>query len=141
MNVVRFPGAVRAKTPPPAPEPASLADQLEAAELALIQARVRQLNAETRQLNGEHVARAVRRLAFWLFVAWLVYALSGPAGAEPSRNFYDGQGRFAGSSLTRGNSTTFYDAGGRFSGSALERGKTRTFYDRQGRYSGSSINR
>jgi hypothetical protein len=47
---------------------------------------------------------------------------------------------FAGSSVTRGNSSSFYDGQGRFSGSAIRHGNSTSFYDRNGHYTGSSIN-
>jgi YD repeat-containing protein len=47
---------------------------------------------------------------------------------------------FAGSSVTRGNSSSFYDGAGRFSGSSVRHGNQTLYYDRQGRFSGSAIN-
>jgi hypothetical protein len=47
---------------------------------------------------------------------------------------------FAGSSVSRGKSTSFYDGQGRFSGSAIKHGNSTSFYDGRGRYTGSSIN-
>ena len=69
-----------------------------------------------------------------LITAALV-ALAMPAAAQ-TRSFYDGNGSFAGSSVTRGNSSSFYDGQGRFSGSAVRHGNSRSFYDGQGRYTG-----
>lgn len=141
-NIVSFPG----RTVPTAPEltPNSpLADQLEAAELALIQAQTAQLKAMTREVNAAWFAAAVRRLLFWLFVAWLIHALASPASAEPwsSRSYYDNGGRFAGSSLMRGNQTTFYDGQGRFAGSEIRHGKQRAVYGPRGNFVGSIVTR
>jgi hypothetical protein len=57
-----------------------------------------------------------------------------------TRSFYDNRGSFAGSSVTRGNSTSFSDGQGRFSGSAIRHGNSTSFYDKSGHYAGSSIN-
>ena len=57
-----------------------------------------------------------------------------------TRSFYDNRGSFAGSSVTRGNSTSFSDGQGRFSGSAIRHGNSTSFYDKSGHYTGSSIN-
>lgn len=57
-----------------------------------------------------------------------------------TRSFYDNRGSFAGSSVTRGNSTSFSDGRGRFSGSAIWHGNSMSFYDRSGRYTGSVTN-
>jgi hypothetical protein len=46
------------------------------------------------------------------------------------------RGSFAGSSVTRGNSTSFYDGQGR-SGTAIKHGNSTSFYDGRGRYTGS----
>jgi hypothetical protein len=56
-----------------------------------------------------------------------------------ARSFYGSNGSFAGSSVTRGNSTSFYDSQGRFSGSSIQHGNSKSFYDGRGRYTGSSI--
>jgi hypothetical protein len=50
------------------------------------------------------------------------------------------RGSFAGSSVTRGNSSSHYDGQGRFSGSSIRHGKSTSFYDRSGHYAGSVIN-
>jgi len=66
---------------------------------------------------------------------------TNPASAE-QRSFYDASGRFAGSSSTRGNSTSVYDRSGRFDGSIIRNNNgTRSFYNRSGRFSGSSTGR
>ena len=90
-----------------------------------------------------------RRVAFTLacITALLAIALAmwfiSTVRAEPlaSRSFYDGQGRFAGSSVTRGKSTSFYGPNGRFAGSALQLGRSTNFYDSQGRNAGSALDR
>jgi hypothetical protein len=76
-----------------------------------------------------------------LLIAVLVLC-AGAASAEPSRSFYDARGSFAGSSVTRGNSTSVYDRRGRFDGSAIRNSNgTRSFYDGRGRFTGSSTGR
>ena len=80
-----------------------------------------------------------RRGAFTLacITALLAIALAmwfiSAAGAEPatSRSFYDRNGSFAGSSVTRGNLTSFTDRNGRFDGSAIRNSDgTTTFCDK-----------
>jgi hypothetical protein len=61
------------------------------------------------------------------------------AAQSLSRSYYS-RGSFAGSSVTRGNSSSFYDGQGRFSGSAIKHGNSTSFYDGRGRFTGSSIN-
>jgi hypothetical protein len=59
--------------------------------------------------------------------------------AAQSRAFYDRDGRFAGSSVTRGNQTSFTDRNGRFDGTAIRNSDgTTSFYDREGHFTGSS---
>jgi hypothetical protein len=71
----------------------------------------------------------------------LIVALVMPAKADSiSRSFYNERGSFAGSSVTRGNSSSFYDGQGRFSGSAIKHGNSTSFYDGRGRYTGAVIN-
>jgi hypothetical protein len=77
-------------------------------------------------------------LASLLFVAVATAAIAEPSS---SRSFYDRNGSFAGSSVTRGNSTSFTDRNGRFDGSAIKNSDgTTSFYDRNGHFTGSSIN-
>ena len=73
----------------------------------------------------------------------LIGATATAALAEPStsRSFYDRNGSFAGSSVTRGNQTTFTERNGRFDGSAIRNSDgTTSFYDRNGHFTGSVIN-
>ncbi len=73
----------------------------------------------------------------------LIVATATAALAEPStsRSFYDRNGSFSGSSLTRGNSTSFTDRNGRFDGTAIRNSDgTTSFYDRNGHFTGSVIN-
>jgi hypothetical protein len=90
-----------------------------------------------------------RRGAFMLacITALLAIALAmrfiSAVRAEPatSRSFYDRNGSFAGSSVTRGNSTSFTDRNGRFDGTAIKNSDgTTSFYDARGRFTGSSTN-
>jgi hypothetical protein len=58
----------------------------------------------------------------------LIVGLVMPAKADSvNRSFYNERGSFAGSSVTRGNSSSFYDGQGRFSGSAIKHGKLDEF--------------
>jgi hypothetical protein len=83
----------------------------------------------------------MKYLLMFLTALGLLAALTIYAGAESSRrSFHNERGSFAGSSVTRGNSSSFYDGAGRFSGSAIRHGNSTSFYDGRGRYTGSSIN-
>jgi len=135
-TVIAFPGAhTRAPVPP-----VSAVDELEAAELALLRARLAQIQAETRQLNAIWFTYCFRKFLFWGVLAWLLYALASPAAAE-SRSLYGPNGGFVGSSLVRGNQTTFYSASGRFIGSEIRHGKQRAVYGPAGNFVGSIVTR
>jgi hypothetical protein len=73
-----------------------------------------------------------------ILIAAAIVALAMPAAAQ-TRSFYNGNGSFAGSSVTRGNSSSFYNGSGSFAGSSVRHGNSTSFYDGQGRYSGSSV--
>ena len=73
----------------------------------------------------------------FLLAAALI-AIAMPAAAQ-TRSYYNGNGGFAGSPVTRGNSSSFYNGSGSFAGSSVRHGNTTSFYDGQGRYSGSSV--
>ena len=61
--------------------------------------------------------------------------------SSTSRSFYDRNGSFAGSSVTRGNSTSFSDRNGRFDGTAIRNSDgTTSLYDKSGHFTGSSTN-
>jgi hypothetical protein len=63
------------------------------------------------------------------------------AFGQTSRSFYDRNGSFAGSSVTRGNSTSFTDRNGRFDGAAIRNSDgTTSFYDKSGHFTGSVTN-
>jgi hypothetical protein len=81
---------------------------------------------------------AMKYLIMFLVSLGLLAALTIYAGAQ-GRQFYNANGSFAGSSVTRGKSSSFYDGAGRFSGSSVRHGKWESFYDHQGRYGGSTI--
>jgi len=49
-------------------------------------------------------------------------ALSATAASAQSRAYYYASGRFAGSSVTRGNGASFYDSRGRYQGSSAPGG-------------------
>jgi hypothetical protein len=66
----------------------------------------------------------------------------GTLAAEPqqqrSQSFYDARGSFAGSAITRGNSTSVYDRAGKFDGTAIRNSDgTTSLYDRSGHFTGS----
>ena len=59
---------------------------------------------------------------------------------QSSRSFYDRNGSFAGSSVTRG-STSVYDARGSFAGSTFRNSNgTTSFFNGRGSFVGSSVN-
>jgi hypothetical protein len=61
--------------------------------------------------------------------------------SSTSRSFYDRNGSFAGSSVTRGNETTFTDRNGRFDGTSIKNSDgTTSVYDRNGHFTGSVTN-
>ena len=76
-----------------------------------------------------------------IFVGLMVILLwwNWPAHAQ-QRSYYNERGSFAGSSVTRGNSSSFYNGAGSFAGSAIRHGNSTSFYDGRGRYTGSSVN-
>jgi hypothetical protein len=53
-----------------------------------------------------------------ILIAAAIVALAMPAAAQ-TRSFYNGNGSFAGSSVTRGNSSSFYNGSGSFAGSSV----------------------
>jgi YD repeat-containing protein len=73
------------------------------------------------------------------FFAIAAFALTVGSASAQSRTYYDGQGRFAGSSVTRGHSSSYYGGNGQFAGSSVRHGNSTSFYDGQGRFTGSSI--
>ena len=80
------------------------------------------------------------KLLLMFAIAVGVLAVAPYASAQ-TRSFYDRNGSFAGSSVTRGNSTSFTDRNGRFDGTAIQNSNgTTSFYDRNGRYTGSTVN-
>ena len=73
------------------------------------------------------------------FAASIAILAATPYAIAQQRSFYDASGRFAGSSVERGNSTSVYDRSGRFDGSITRNSNgTRSFYDAHGRFTGSS---
>ena len=73
--------------------------------------------------------------------ATIVLLISTAAHAQNSKSYFDRNGSFAGSSVTRGNSTTFTDRNGRFDGSVIRNSNgTTSVYDARGRFTGSSTN-
>jgi hypothetical protein len=63
------------------------------------------------------------------------------AHAQQQRSFTDHNGRFDGSAVTRGNSTTFTDRNGRFDGTTIRNSNgTTSTYDARGHFVGSSTN-
>jgi hypothetical protein len=131
-TLIKFPGRLRPQSPPPRNELAAL-------ELELVRTRLAQIRSETRQANAFWFCYYLKKAMFWAVLLWLMTILIGAAHAQ-TRSFYDGQGQFAGSSVTRGNSSSFYGSNGSFTGSSVRNGNSRSFYDDQGRFVGSSIN-
>jgi hypothetical protein len=73
-----------------------------------------------------------------LTCAALIAALTATAAAG-SRSYYNANGSYAGSSITRGNYSTFTDGGGRYVGSSVTRGRTTVIYGANGSRAGSSV--
>jgi hypothetical protein len=68
-----------------------------------------------------------------ILIAVVMWAASALAEPPSSRSFYDRNGSFAGSSVTRGNSTSFTDRNGRFDGTAIKNSNgTTSSYDKSG---------
>jgi hypothetical protein len=86
--------------------------------------------------RGACMAICMAALIIIALIAWLAAARAEPSS---SRSFYDRNGSFAGSSVTRGNSTSFTDRNGHFDGTAIRNSNgTTSFYDRNGHFTGSS---
>jgi hypothetical protein len=137
-NIVQFPSGTYL---PPTPNVDALIGELAAVKIELARAQLAQIRLETRQASVLWSWYCFKRVVFWGCVLWLLATLMAPAKADSvNRSFYNEHGSFAGSSVTRGNSSSFYDGAGRFSGSAIRHGKWTSFYDGRGRYTGSSIN-
>ena len=74
-----------------------------------------------------------------MFATAVAVLAAAPYASAQQRSFYDGRGSFAGSSVTRGNSTSVYDRQGRFDGSIIRNSNgTSSYYDGRGRFTGSS---
>jgi hypothetical protein len=89
--------------------------------------------------RGAFMLACVMALLAIVLAVWFIAA----ARAEPStsRSFYDRSRSFAGSSVTRGNSTSFTDRNGRFDGAAIKNSDgTTSLYDRNGHFTGSVTN-
>jgi hypothetical protein len=138
-NVVQFPGS---RYSPPKATVDALIGELAAVEIELARARLAQIRLETRQSQALWGWWCFKRCLIWGCVVWLLVTLASAAQAQSSttRSFYNERGSFAGSSVTRGNSSSFYDGQGRFAGSSVQHGKWTSFYDGRGRYTGTSIN-
>src|SRR5262245_50702810 len=67
--------------------------------------------------------------------------LATVAAQAEQRNFTEPDGRYQGSAVTRGGSTSFTDQRGNFAGSAITRDGKTDFYDRNGRYQGTTTTR
>jgi hypothetical protein len=77
-------------------------------------------------------------IAFALALAIVCSLAIIRAHAQQHSTFTDREGRFAGSSATRGNQTDISDRSGRFSGSSITRGNKTDFFDANGRYQGTT---
>jgi hypothetical protein len=97
----------------------------------------------TRAIQGLRAAGVIKRIApnthILTAIALLVAAALPMKASAQQRSFYDGRGSFAGSSVTRGHSTSVYDRSGRFDGSIIRNSNgTNSYYDGRGRFTGSS---
>lgn len=124
----------------------TLRDRVERIELEAAYARsaleLDEVRARRRELRAEIAWRSIRGMLILAFLLWLAHALAAPAKAETiSRSFYDGQGRFAGSSIRRDRTTNFYNNRGSLSGTAITHGNSTSFYDGRGRFVGSETRR
>jgi hypothetical protein len=80
-------------------------------------------------------------LPAWIIIALIAWLASALAEPSTSRSFYDRNGSFAGSLVTRGNETSFTDRNGRFDGTTIRNSDgTTSFYDKNGHFTGSVIN-
>ena len=136
MTVIPFPGG---RNLPPKPAVDALIAELTAVEIELRRAQLAQLRSETRQAQALWGWWCFKRCLIWGCVVWLLVTFAKADPLARSRTFYNERGSFAGSSVTRGNSSSFYDGRGSFDGSAIRHGKWTIFYDQQGRYSGTII--
>jgi hypothetical protein len=85
---------------------------------------------------------AMKMLLMFATAVGILAAAPYASAQTGSRSFYDGRGSFAGSSVTRGNSTSVYDRSGRFDGSIIRNSNgTTSYYDGRGRFTGSSTRR
>jgi hypothetical protein len=124
MSVVDFSRFRRYRPPPVSSEQARTAE-LEALQIKLLQAQIREAELSNRILGQLWLRRCLRGVLFWGILLWLLTHFVHAASAEPSvsRSYYAGNGSFAGASITRGKSTSFYDHQGRFSGGAIDYGR------------------
>ena len=135
-NVIRFRG--RSRPLPPTTD--DLLDELTAVQIELARAQLAQVLSETRQANALWFWYCLKRVVFWGIVLWLLTTFASAAQAQ-TRQFYNANGSFAGSLIERPNAATrYYDGAGRFSGTSVKRGNQTLYYDQQGRLSGSTIN-
>jgi hypothetical protein len=120
MSVVDFSSFRRYRPPPVSREHAQITE-LEALQIKLLQAQIREAELSNRILGQLWLRRCLRGVLFWGVVLWLLthFVHAASAASSVSRSYYAGNGSFAGSSITRGKSTSFYDHQGRFSGRAI----------------------
>jgi hypothetical protein len=78
-----------------------------------------------------------RLLTAGALIAALIPACAGTPASAGQRSYYNANGSYAGSSITRNSSTTFTDGGGRYIGSSVTRGNTTTLYGANGSRAGS----
>jgi hypothetical protein len=96
------------------------------------------MTARSLERPGAFTLACMVALIVVVLIMWLASALAEPSSA---RTFYDRNGSFAGSSVTRGNSTSFTDRSGRFDGTAIKNSDgTTSFYDKSGHFTGSVVN-
>jgi hypothetical protein len=141
-KLLKFPGIAAISAPIPTLENELLALQKTRLQIELETARLE--NQSARAARAELAWRTLRRAIFWFGLLWLLFSIFGnSAKAEPSRSraFYDRSGSFAGSTITRGNSTNAYDKNGHLSGTIIRNSNgTSSFYDGRGHFAGSSVN-
>jgi hypothetical protein len=135
MSVIQFPSG---RPMPPKPTADALLDELTAAELELVRARIAQVRSETRQANALWAWYWCKRILFCGLVLWLL-SLAVPAKAQNQTTFRDSRGSTTGTATRNGDTTVFRDARGRTTGTATRSSNgTTTFRDAGGRTTGTT---
>jgi hypothetical protein len=79
----------------------------------------------------------MRRFLFGIVITITITTMIATVALAQQENFRDANGRYSGSAITHGNSTSFYDRNGNFSGSSIRNGNETNLYGTHGTYQGS----